>query len=155
MYCGVSLETLAVLRGEDLLAYVGEGRFAGLAPEIGPEDERRVLARIVGAIERAVPARGALATVTATAGSACFPRSGQTIDELFATAETDLAEVQTDRAATLHRLHEELVPERSAQDCRNDGSGTAPGWVPTPTAFADRRSRSGAASFWSATPFTP
>ena len=123
----VSLEALAVLRGEDVLAHLGEGRFAGLAPDIGREDERRVLARIVSAIERAVPGRGALARVTVTAGSSCFPGSGQSLDDLFDAAERDLADVKADRARTAHRLHEELVPEHSVQECRTEGRDSPPG----------------------------
>jgi len=109
----VAYETLAVLRGEDVMARYAERDFVMLLPGIAAEEAERVVARAVTAFERAVPGAGPLARVTASVGSACYPEEGQTLTALFAAARGSLGAARRRRGAGQDRLGASLVAEGS------------------------------------------
>jgi len=121
----VAYETLAVLRGEDVMARYGERDFVLLLPGIAAEEAERVVARSVAAVERAVPGAGPLARVTASAGSACYPDEGETLTALLGTARSTLGAARLRRGAVEDRLGASLVPEGSVVPCREEPSNVA------------------------------
>jgi len=122
----ISFETLSVLRGEDVLGRVAEDEFAALLPQSSDENERRLIARVVAAAERAVPAGGPLMRVSATAGAACYPRDGASIEQLLEAARRAMDGVRAERIAGADPLELPLVPDDSLGACEAAGSVDCP-----------------------------
>ena len=116
----VAYETLAVLRGEDVMGRYRERDFALLMPGIAEEEAERVVARVATAVERAVPGIGPLARVTATAGSACYPDQGHTLAALLDAAQGSLAAVRRRRGSSGDRLAASLVPAGAIVTCEEE-----------------------------------
>ncbi|MGI8595231.1 MAG: bifunctional diguanylate cyclase/phosphohydrolase [Solirubrobacteraceae bacterium] len=116
----VALETLAVLRGEDVMGRYAEHDFVLLLPEIAEEESERVVARVVTAVERAVPGAGPLAGVTASVGSACYPDEGQTLTTLLDAAQASLGAARRRRGSLEDRLPASLVPSEAIAACQEE-----------------------------------
>lgn len=131
----VAFEALSLLRGEDLIARLEDEAFAVLMPQSSDEDEHRLIARVVAAVERAVPTTQPLMRVSTTAGSACYPRDGASIEELLEAAERGLHDIRAKRIAGEDRLELPLVPEGSLGECEavetvDRPGGLGRGWAP-------------------------
>ena len=116
----VALEAVSVLRGEDVIARMDGDEFAILLPQSTEEAERRLVARVTAAVQRSTPASGPLVRVSATVGSACYPRDGQAIGELLEVAKRSLRQVRASRAAA-ETIVPPLVPEDSLAECDAQG----------------------------------
>ncbi len=116
----VAYETLAVLRGEDVMGRYRERDLVLLLPGIAAEEGERVVARVVTAVERAVPGAGPLARVTATAGSACYPDQGETVTALLAAAQGALGDARRRRGPVEDRFAASLVPAGAIVACEEE-----------------------------------
>jgi diguanylate cyclase (GGDEF)-like protein len=104
------------VRGEDFVGRLGGDEFGVLLPAATGDEAAVVLARIDSAVRRVSTGDDGYASLSASAGSAAFPRDGATLDELLAVADEALRSVKNAQAGRPHPMLERLAPAGGEDD---------------------------------------
>jgi len=120
----IALGAAGALRGEDVLARIGESEFAVLLPGANAAEATRVSARMVAAVERAAPIGERALALGARVGWATYPRDGSTLDELTAVA-ADMATPRRPRSPVSLALAGQAP---AALPAEAPGAGDEPQW---------------------------
>ncbi|MDF1484486.1 GGDEF domain-containing protein [Ramlibacter sp. H39-3-26] len=95
LLCRVTQRLQGCLREGDTLARLGGDEFLCVLPTCGePEAAQALAGRMIGALTQRFPLAAGVADIGTSIGLAHFPRDGQSVDELIASADAGLYEAK-------------------------------------------------------------